>query len=236
MLLEPGSGSLAPSCDGILERLSDELSLHASPETHASVIEMRTGVHTDVAGVVGELVGLRSRLGPELGELRLVGAAAGTYPHDRQRGDGGFGRRALPPARRLAALARASGADDGAARPRRRARARGCHPARQRAPRRTCRVLIALSANSPFSQGRDSGFDSMRTVIFQAFPRTGLPRSLRRLRRLRGRARRRDRSRGRTRSELLLVGRATAAQARNRRGAGHGQPSRRSRTWPRSSR
>jgi carboxylate-amine ligase len=37
-------------------------------------------------------------------------------------------------------------------------------------------VLLALSANSPFSQGRDSGFASARTVIFQGFPRTGTAR------------------------------------------------------------
>ena len=38
-------------------------------------------------------------------------------------------------------------------------------------------ILIALSANSPFTQGRDSGFASVRTVIFQGFPRTGTARS-----------------------------------------------------------
>ena len=43
--------------------------------------------------------------------------------------------------------------------------------------RRNAPVLLALSANSPFWQGRDSGFASARTLIFQAFPRTGLPRS-----------------------------------------------------------
>ena len=32
---------------------------------------------------------------------------------------------------------------------------------------RICTVLLALSANSPFSGGRDSGFASARTVIFQ---------------------------------------------------------------------
>src|SRR5205085_10077741 len=37
-------------------------------------------------------------------------------------------------------------------------------------------VLLALSANSPFWQGRDSGFASARTLLFQAFPRTGVPR------------------------------------------------------------
>ena len=40
----------------------------------------------------------------------------------------------------------------------------------------TVPILLALSANSPFWQGRDSGFASVRTVIFQAFPRTGAPR------------------------------------------------------------
>jgi glutamate---cysteine ligase / carboxylate-amine ligase len=36
-------------------------------------------------------------------------------------------------------------------------------------------ALLALSANSPYLRGRDGGFDSMRTVVFQAFPRTGPP-------------------------------------------------------------
>jgi carboxylate-amine ligase len=37
-------------------------------------------------------------------------------------------------------------------------------------------VLLALSGNSPFWQGRDSGLASARTPIFGAFPRTGIPR------------------------------------------------------------
>ena len=41
--------------------------------------------------------------------------------------------------------------------------------------RRHIPVLLALSANSPFWQGRDSGFASARTLIFQAFPRAGPP-------------------------------------------------------------
>jgi len=42
--------------------------------------------------------------------------------------------------------------------------------------RRNAPVLLALSANSPFWQGRDSGFAAARTVICKAFPRSGLPR------------------------------------------------------------
>ena len=37
-------------------------------------------------------------------------------------------------------------------------------------------VLLALAANSPFTRGRDSGLASARTPVFQAFPRTGIPR------------------------------------------------------------
>jgi carboxylate-amine ligase len=35
--------------------------------------------------------------------------------------------------------------------------------------------LLALSANSPFWQGRDTGLASTRSKIFDAFPRSGLP-------------------------------------------------------------
>ena len=38
-------------------------------------------------------------------------------------------------------------------------------------------LLLALSANSPFWQGRDTGLASARTPLFQAFPRVGIPRA-----------------------------------------------------------
>jgi carboxylate-amine ligase len=38
-------------------------------------------------------------------------------------------------------------------------------------------MLLALSANSPFWQGRDTGLASSRTPLFQAFPRVGIPRA-----------------------------------------------------------
>jgi carboxylate-amine ligase len=40
-------------------------------------------------------------------------------------------------------------------------------------------VLLALSGNSPFWQGRDSGLASARTPAFQTFPRTGTARPFR---------------------------------------------------------
>jgi carboxylate-amine ligase len=38
-------------------------------------------------------------------------------------------------------------------------------------------LLLAISANSPFWQGRDTGLASARIPIFQAFPRVGTPRA-----------------------------------------------------------
>ena len=38
-------------------------------------------------------------------------------------------------------------------------------------------LLLALSANSPLWQGRDTGLASARTPLFQAFPRVGIPRA-----------------------------------------------------------
>jgi carboxylate-amine ligase len=36
-------------------------------------------------------------------------------------------------------------------------------------------LLLALSVNSPYWQGRDTGLASARTPLFQAFPRVGIP-------------------------------------------------------------
>ena len=44
MLLQPGRSSLAQLSDEVLARLSRELSRHVSPETHASVLELTTGI------------------------------------------------------------------------------------------------------------------------------------------------------------------------------------------------
>ena len=46
--------------------------------------------------------------------------------------------------------------------------------------------LLALSTSSPFWQGRDTGLKSYRTTVFRRFPRSGHPRSVRLVERVRG--------------------------------------------------
>jgi glutamate---cysteine ligase / carboxylate-amine ligase len=165
----------APSSDAVLPRLSSELSARISPETHASVIELATGIHRAVAGATAELTALRAQLARELHELGLHAACAGTYPLARQDDvrTSGAGRydtitasmRMLARREPTLALHVHVGVPDP-------------EDAIQllNGFREVVPLLLALSANSPFTGGRDSGFASARTVIFQAFPRTGTAR------------------------------------------------------------
>jgi carboxylate-amine ligase len=175
MLLEPAGWSLAQSSDHVLARLSDELSPHTFQETHAAVVELATGIHPDVDGAVAELTSLRNRLSYELDPMGLAVATAGTHPltvREETEVSGAVRYRALNDSMRVLARREPTMAlhvHVGAPDPEDAIRLLN-------GLRRNIPVLLALSGNSPFWQGRDSGFASARTVIFQAFPRTGPPR------------------------------------------------------------
>src|SRR5258708_24743900 len=80
MLLERSTHSLVHSSEPVLAQLSGALDGHASPETHASVIELVTGVHIDIGSAVAELSALRARIAHELRAMGMEPASAGTYP------------------------------------------------------------------------------------------------------------------------------------------------------------
>jgi glutamate---cysteine ligase / carboxylate-amine ligase len=175
MLLQPDRWSLAQSSDEVLASISDELSPHASPENHAAVVELATGIHPDVDGAVVELARLRNRLACELETMGLTAAAAGTHPltvWEDTKVSGAVRYRDLGDSLRVLARREPTMAlhvHIGVPDPEDAIRL--LNGLRYRIP-----VLLALSANSPFWQGRDSGFASARTLLFQAFPRTRLPR------------------------------------------------------------
>jgi carboxylate-amine ligase len=175
MLLEPSDWSLAQSSDVVLAGLSDELSPYTSPETHAAVVELATGIHAGVDGAVADLALLRNRLSQELDALGMSVAVAGTHPvtvREETEVSGAARYRALDDSLRVLARREPTMAlhvHVGVPAPGDAIRV--LNGLRSQIP-----VLLALSANSPFWQGRDSGFASARTLIFQAFPRTGPPR------------------------------------------------------------
>jgi glutamate---cysteine ligase / carboxylate-amine ligase len=175
MLLDVADHSLAECSDEVLARLTGRLAGHTAPETHAAVLELVSDIHLDVAAAVAELTALRAQLAAELRPMGLDAASAGTYPlsgvgetrisHRPRYREVADTMRALAHREPTLAMHAHVGLPDPEDALRVLNGLRGAVP-----------LLLALSANSPYSQGRDTGFASTRTTIFQAFPRTGTPR------------------------------------------------------------
>lgn len=176
MMLHPEDWSLAHRIDSVEPELSAGLSSHVSAETHKSALELATGVHSSVGGAVEELSELRAALQSDLARLGLRAAVAGTHPfavwQDVEVSAGERQRAVYGSMRELArreptfALHVHVGISDPETAIRVVNRLRGHLP-----------MLLALSVNSPFWQGRDTGLASARTSLFQAFPRVGVPRA-----------------------------------------------------------
>jgi carboxylate-amine ligase len=176
MLLEPGTWALAHRIEELLPRLPPDVQPRVAAETHDSAVELQTGVAADVASAMDEIRELRRELEETLATLGLAAAVAGTHPfavwHEIAVSSGERYQFVHGSMRELArreptfALHVHVGVADPEAAIRVHDRIRVHLP-----------LLLALSGNSPFWQGRDSGLASARTPLFQAFPRVGVPRA-----------------------------------------------------------
>jgi carboxylate-amine ligase len=175
MLLRPGDWSLAPMFESVLPSLSADLAGQTTGETNGAALELRTHVCRSAAQAAGELRALRARLAQELAAMGHGAACCGMHPfavwqETVVRRSGRYAEvsrsmRALAHREPTFALHVHVGLPD----PEQAILA--LNRMRAHLP-----LLLALSANSPFWQGRDTGLASTRTSVFQAFPRTGLPR------------------------------------------------------------
>ncbi len=176
MLLDPHDWSLAQRIETVIPQLEPQLADHVTPETHRSAIELATGVHGSVAGAAAELGDLRRQLAEQLPRLELDAAAAGIHPcavwQDTVVSEGARYEFLHGSLRELArreptfAMHVHVGVHEPEAAIHLANRLRGHLP-----------TFLALSANSPFWQGRDTGLASARTPLFGAFPRVGIPRA-----------------------------------------------------------
>ncbi len=156
--------------------LADEHTLadQLKPELHQSVIEVGTNICRDIKEARGEVLRLRRDLSRLARRNGLTIAASGTHPFAHWKDQ------LITPNPRydeiiedLQDVARANlifglhvhvGIDD------REVAVHIMNAARYFLPH-----IFALSTNSPFLQGRNTGLKSIRSKIFDRFPRTGIP-------------------------------------------------------------
>ena len=175
MLLDPAAWALTERGDEVLARAGVALAGHCAAETHEAALELRTGPHATVREAVAEMRELRRLLVRDLDELGMAAASCGTHP-----GPLGVPTRVSPSSRyqviqrTMRGLARREptfalhvhvGVSDSTS------AIRLMNQLRAHLP-----MLLALSASSPFLNGRETGLASNRTIVFQGFPRTGIPR------------------------------------------------------------
>jgi carboxylate-amine ligase len=176
MLLDPSTWSLASRADAVISQLTGELESHTSTETHGSALELRTDPHANVAQGLAQLERLRGELAHELQTLELKAAVAGLHPftlwQDTQISAGDRYRFLYGSMRELARREPTFALHVHVAVPDPERAILAANRLRTHLP-----LLLALSANSPFWQGRETGLASARTPLFQAFPRVGIPRA-----------------------------------------------------------
>jgi glutamate---cysteine ligase / carboxylate-amine ligase len=175
MLLDPRDWSLASRIDDVLPALSRKVADHAAAETHGSALELASAPQPTVAAAVAELGDLRAGLAADLAALDLRAAGAGTHPFvqwgDVEVSPGARYQSIYDSMRELARREPTFALHVHVAVPDAESAVRALRGLRVYVP-----LLLALSANSPFWQGRDTGLASARVPVFGTFPRVGIPR------------------------------------------------------------
>ncbi len=176
MLLDPLSWEPASRSEEVLAALDPAIAAHTAAETHGSAVELATSPHATVAEAATELATLRRGLAERLCSMGLAAAVAGTHPlatwEDTEVSPGARYQFLYTSLRELARREPTFALHVHVAVPDELAAVRAYNGVREQLP-----LLLALSANSPYWQGRDSGLASARIPVFQAFPRTGTPRA-----------------------------------------------------------
>jgi glutamate---cysteine ligase / carboxylate-amine ligase len=170
-LVSKESYELVPRFDEIAQAADDE---RVRRELMTSVLEAATGIHETVSEAMVEVREIRALLSAAAEERGALIAAAGTHPFSRWEHQ------------EITDTPRYQGVVDKLRWVAERVAIFGLHVhVGIESPDTAVRVatalrtwlpeLLALSANSPYWQGRDTGLASTRSQVFDTMPRSGLP-------------------------------------------------------------
>ena len=173
-IVDATTGELVQKMEEIMSRLPDELCEFVSYELFQSVMEIKTPPCASVAEAERHLRELRGRVGSWAAACDASLASAGTHPFSRYRDqkitDQDRYKQVIKTLRWIAQREVIFGQHIHVAVPGPEEAIIAHNRLSQQTP-----LLLALSANSPFWQGFDTGFESSRVKIFETFPRAGLP-------------------------------------------------------------
>ena len=173
-IIDPDTRELRSHIQEILEYGKVILKEQIKPEMHQSVVELGTEICQSIVDARAHVIELRSRLAELAGRSGLKIASVGTQPFSHWRDQLiTQGERYHEIVKDMQQLARANlifGLHVHVGIPDRDVAIHVMNQARYFLPH-----IYALSVNSPFWVGQDTGLKGYRLKVFERFPRTGIP-------------------------------------------------------------
>lgn len=173
-IIDPETRQLRSHIQEILEGGKVMLKEQIKPEMHQSVVELGTEICSSVTNARDHVVELRSKLASLAEKAGLKIASVGTHPLSHWRDQLiTEGERYQQIVRDMQSVARANlifGLHVHVGIPNRETAIHVMNQARYFLPH-----IYALSVNSPFWVGQDTGLKGYRLKVFERFPRTGIP-------------------------------------------------------------
>ena len=173
-IIDPETRELRSHIQEILEYGKVILKEQIKPEMHQSVVELGTEICQSAVDARAHVIELRSRLAELAARSGLKIASVGTHPFSHWRGQLiTQGERYHEIVKDMQQLARANlifGLHVHVGIPDREVAIHVMNQARYFLPH-----IYALSVNSPFWVGQDTGLKGYRLKVFERFPRTGIP-------------------------------------------------------------
>jgi glutamate---cysteine ligase / carboxylate-amine ligase len=173
-IVDPQTRELRSHIQEILEGGKIMLKEQIKPEMHQSVVELGTEICDSILCARDHVIELRSKLAQLAGNSGLKIASVGTHPFSHWRDQLiTQGERYQEIVKDMQQLARANlifGLHVHVGIPNRESAIHVMNQARYFLPH-----IYALSVNSPFWVGQDTGLKGYRLKVFERFPRTGIP-------------------------------------------------------------
>src|SRR3954464_5554877 len=173
-IVDPKTRELRSHIQEILEYGKVTLKEQIKPEMHQSVVELGTEICQSIEHARTHVIDLRSKLADLAGRSGLKIASVGTHPfshwHDQLITEGDRYKEIVKDMQLLARANLIFGLHVHVGIPDRETAIHVMNQARYFLPH-----IYALSVNSPFWVGRNTGLKGYRLKVFERFPRTGIP-------------------------------------------------------------